>query len=146
MFPPPLLFLSSLLLSISFPPHSISSPLLYLSFPLPLPLLSPLLSLIPSPHSQTLTLVIPSQIRWSQSCDLSRQRQGGLAGGILSEGTFSLHFLYSPSLLLLLLCVCVCPVVWWPTFDKSQVFTDYDVVASDVSLNDVLKFQKSIHF
>lgn len=40
---------------------------------------SPLLSLIPSPHSQTLTLVIPSQIRRSQSCDLSSQRQGGLA-------------------------------------------------------------------
>lgn len=40
---------------------------------------SPLLLLIPSPHSQTLTLVIRSQIRRSQSCDLSRQRQGGLA-------------------------------------------------------------------
>lgn len=66
----------------------LSSPLLF-SFLL-------LSSLISSPHSQTLTLVIPSQIRRSQSCDLSCQRQGRLAGGILSEGMFSLHFLYSP--------------------------------------------------
>lgn len=72
------------------------------------PLSSPLLfsflllsSLISSPHSQTLTLVIPSHIRRSQSCDLSCQRQGRLAGGILSEGTLSLHCLYSPFLLLL---------------------------------------------
>lgn len=77
----------------------LSSPLLF-SFLL-------LSSLISSPHSQTLTLVIPSQIRRSQSCDLSCQRQGRLAGGILSEGMFSLHFLYSPFLLLLVLFVYI---------------------------------------
>ena len=43
------------------------------------PLLSLPISLIPSSHSQTLTLVIPSQIRWRESSDLSCQRQGGLA-------------------------------------------------------------------
>lgn len=53
--------------------------------PLPAPLVSSRL-LIPSPHSQTLTHVIPRQ---SQSCDLNCQQRAGLAEKSSREVTLS---------------------------------------------------------
>lgn len=78
----PLLSSSSFSFPHSLPVNLLPSPPVSVT-PLPAPLIS-------APYSQTLTLVILSQIHWRQSCDLSCERRGRLASGIPTEGTFSL--------------------------------------------------------